>query len=105
MPGFFSVKHRGKVIERSNNIWCPQVEFIVQKSGSTRAKTSKQRNVHAFVVTSEYHTCYPLSSVTEIREITYRPFVDDTFTYKDTNQPVKTTSNVLCSNGKLFEIQ
>lgn len=66
-------------------------QFIVQPAGSRRAKREQQRNVHAFVRGSlnEYHFGrLPDWDLTGLAEVTYNPFTDTTFRFRDTNEAI-----------------
>lgn len=63
--------------------------FVVQQGGSERAKEEGVRNVHAFVrgwVIDQHFGRIPNWDLTDWREVTYNPFTDTAFRYRDTNE-------------------
>lgn len=114
-PGFFSIKHRGKVIARLDHFIVPEAEFRVNKAGFRAAALSGIRNVHAFAVVDhmpevvtickcDYDTHYSSEvNMGQLRYITYTPFDNSgSFVYKDTNEPISKASNLIFHKGKVF---
>lgn len=65
--------------------------FIVQQGGSERAKDEGRRNVHAFVRGTLIDSWYgktPSWDLTGHREVTYNPFTDTSFRFRDNDEPV-----------------
>ena len=63
--------------------------FVVQPAGSERAKDEGRRNVHAFVrgtVNDEHYGRIPNWDLTGWREVTYNPFTDTAFRFRDTDE-------------------
>lgn len=63
--------------------------FVVQPAGSERAKDEGRRNVHAFVrgaLTESHLGRIPDWDLTDLREVTYNPFTDTAFRFRDTDE-------------------
>lgn len=50
----FSIRYRGKVIDRLTTFTAENVEFKVNELGRQRVIIERQKNVHAFVVCDKY---------------------------------------------------
>jgi hypothetical protein len=97
----FSIKLRGKVIDRQSNFSARNVELRVSAAGNKRAKLTKVRNVHAFVVTNAYNINAQQKPETA-RRISYNPFKSSAFVWEDTNAPVQFVDTVWFTNGKMY---
>ena len=104
--GEFSIKHRGEVIDYSYSMYAEDVDFVVHLSGKLLARRNKCRNVHAFAVTEEEPTIAKWRKHPGMgwwNEITYNPFVDDTFIWKETGEEITdTVDEVWFENGKVY---
>lgn len=73
----FSVRFRGRVVDRLENFIATDVEFRVSEAGRQTVLTRKRKEVHAFVVCSAYHpTQMEPSGLTGVR---YNPYTMSTF--------------------------
>lgn len=74
----FSVRYRGKVIDRLFTFAAEGVELKVNELGRQRVIKERQKNVHAFVVADKYITKkYPIlkgNLLDNERRITYNPY-------------------------------
>ncbi len=52
--GGFSVKYKGRVIDRLNTMRATGVTFKVSEKGRQKVISEKRKNVHAFVVADKY---------------------------------------------------
>lgn len=100
----FSVKHRGKVVDYLEGFEADDVEFRVSEAGNRRAKTTKKRNVHAFIVCDDYtkRDDIPLGELTTMTPVTYNPFLAPTFFKRTNTMPVSSAKRVVCYNGKAY---
>lgn len=103
-----SIKYKESVVEHSSYLLCEDVNLIVRKSGSAKAKVERIRNVHAFIAPMQYSTFDKEEfntqfELTKLRRITYNPFNDESFVYVDNGNPVLHTERVLISEGKVYD--
>lgn len=78
----FSVKHKGKVIYRGENILARNVNFKVSEAGRQRCLTEKKRNVHAYAVCDEYEIEPKLYVLPATPSVTYNPYKNSHFQYQ-----------------------
>ena len=78
----FSVRHKGKVIHHLYNVTLENVTFAVQAAGNAKARTTGQKNVHAFVRGDMVAV-----GDTEGEAVTYSPYKYTTFVDKATEAP------------------
>jgi hypothetical protein len=80
------------------------VEFHVGGAGSTRAKQTHQRNVHAYMVAEKYENLdgAVYHSAPDLIRVTYHPFKHDTFVIADTNEPVLHADYAIAIKGQVF---
>ena len=93
--GGFSVRYRGRVIDRVQTAEASGCRFHVSAAGRLQATREGVRNVHAFVVAEHYSRtqCVP-PDTTVVR---YNPFKLDTFVVNDT--PIHSASHVYFHGG------
>jgi len=94
-----SVKSRetenyGTVVSHEQRVCVSDVEFVVQPAGRKKCIESGTKNVHAFV-RGEWEKNKTIGSGTKI---TYNPFKYDSFVVEETEEPVKTATDVLVSD-------
>lgn len=95
--GKWSVRDKdGRVIAQLNKICLLHVAWVVGKAGSRTAKSVKQRNVHAFAwgtyIEPEFLHKEANGTRLSINEVTYNPFKNETFVYKDNNEEITYSS-------------
>ena len=97
----FSVKHKGKVILRGEEIEAVNVTFKVSKAGRERALKTGRRNVHAYAATDAlpFIPSVGWALVDIIGEVKYNPFVADHFTLN--GQPLDFAEEVMMKYGKM----
>jgi hypothetical protein len=104
----FSVSYDNKVIIHADYVKLGDVEFRVRTGGRDRVRSEKQKNVHAFVIGNLLEYCeYPCDNIPNPPSnniITYNPYKNETFVYKDGGQPIYTAKEVdmINSTNKLF---
>ena len=83
-----------RVIDRSNDVFLINPNFVVRQGGRERVIREGKKNVHAFAVgyrpskfTAEEWDVYYTSGKTW-KDVTYNPYKNDTFVWKDTGEPV-----------------
>ena len=83
-----------RVIDRANDVFLINPSFNVRQGGRERVIKEGRKNVHAFVVgyrpsvfTAEEWDVYYIQGKTW-RDVTYNPYKNTTFVYKDTGEPV-----------------
>jgi hypothetical protein len=107
----FSVSYDNKVIIHADYVKLGDVEFRVRTGGRDRVRSEKQKNVHAFVIGNLLEYCeYPCDNIPNPPSnniITYNPYKNETFVYKDGGQPIYTAKEVdmINSTNKLFVVK
>lgn len=99
--GGFSIRHRGLVIERADDIVAENVTFKVNDGGRQRVIREKSKNVHAFVVCDKYKLT--VNNNADLKVITYNPYKLSTFTCED--QPIASANKVALSKGKCYLVE
>lgn len=100
----FSIKHRGKVIDRREMIEAFGVEFRVSRTGRERVLREGKRNVHAFAVAEAYGSAIqggdqPVDTSTMV-PVWYNPFKTEQFRAGDID--IFNADRVLFADGKCF---
>lgn len=96
----FSVKHRGRVIERQEQILALDVEFHVSDAGRRRAVAEGKRNVHAYAVADRYVTYTSAIGTHFLQPISYNPFKGPTFTVN--GEPILRAYAVVFEGGRCW---
>jgi hypothetical protein len=107
----FSVTYEGKVILHADYVKLFDVEFRVRKGGKEKVRQEKSKNVHAFVIGRLMDYCefpcdnMPLPSSDNI--VSYNPYKNDSFVYKNSDEPVYNAKEVdmINSKNKLFIVK
>lgn len=100
---WFSVKQRGRVIAYTECAKVLDGTFHVLESGRQRCIKKKQRNVHAYLVSTKQPQDIKRQPHTDdLVEVTYNPFVQPTFFRKDTGQPVLTVALCYLMHGRAY---
>ena len=99
--GGFSVRYRGRVVDRLNIFTAQNVEFKINELGRQRVIKERQKNVHAFVVASRYkgliNKRYELDKLVKV---TYNPYIDAQF--KCNGRDIHNAKEVVFSEGRCF---
>jgi hypothetical protein len=107
----FSVSYDNKVILHADYVKLGDVEFRVRTGGRNKVRTEKQKNVHAFVIGNLLEYCeYPCDNIPNPPSnniITYNPYKNETFVYKEGGEPIYTAKEVdmINSTNKLFVVK
>ena len=107
----FSVTYDSKVIIHADYVKLGDVEFRVRKGGKERVRSEKSKNVHAFVIGKLLDYCeYPCDGIptpSSDKVVTYNPYKNDTFVFKNTEEPVYHAQEVdmINSKNKLFVVK
>ena len=100
----FSVTYDEKVIIYADYVKLGDVEFRVRKGGKERVRSEKSKNVHAFVIGKLLDYCeYPCDEIptpSSDKVVTYNPYKNDTFVFKNTEEPVYHAQEVDMINAK-----
>ena len=97
--GGFSVKRRGRVVDRQKTLNAQDVTFKVNEIGRQRVIKEKQKNVHAYVVCDKYYL-YSRQKVDNLQVITYNPYVAANFVCN--GKTIQQAEEVMFSNGKCY---
>lgn len=92
---------KGKVLYHQQAVVVRDVEFVIKRSEQIRARTTGQRNVHAYArgVVDAATEAESIIRDPRARRISYNVFKADTFFWKDTGEPVATVP-VVAIDGK-----
>lgn len=107
----FSVTYKGKVILHSDYVKLEDVEFRVRTGGKERVRMEKSKNVHAFVIGTLIDYCeFPCENIPSPSSndiVTYNPYKNDSFVYKENGEPVYDAKEVdmINSTNKLFVVR
>lgn len=105
--GGFSVRFRGKVIDRAFTLEAEDVTFKVNETGRQRVIRDKQKNVHAFIVADKYTArhYYPSSSSEpdSLGRITYNPYKDANFLCN--GKAIRAAKKIATQNGRCFLLE
>jgi hypothetical protein len=107
----FSVSYDNKVIIHADYVKLGDVEFRVRTGGRDRVRSEKQKNVHAFVIGNLLEYCeYPCDNIPNPPSnniITYNPYKNETFVYKEGGEPIYAAKEVdmINSTNKLFVVK
>jgi hypothetical protein len=96
----WSVQDRktGRVIRHETTCVLSDAKFVVRKAGQAKVRREGKKNVHAFAVgTVTRFTPDTARSFMQntCKAVTYNPYVNDTFVYKDTGQPVTDADTIV----------
>lgn len=109
----FSVKHGGRVIEHADRILILSGNFKVNENGRQRVIREQKKYVHAFITTTDGYIrdregaiensieYWDLNS-RQKREVSYNPFKNETFIFRDSGEPVEGSYPILIENNKVF---
>jgi len=93
----WSVQDRktGRVINHAETLTLLNAKFVVRKSGQEKVRREGKKNVHAFAVGTTVPEKEQISQWVWRqyedfggRLVTYNPYVNDTFVFADTGEPV-----------------
>ena len=107
----FSVSYDNKVIMHADYVKLGDVEFRVRTGGRNKVRAEKQKNVHAFVIGNLLEYCeYPCDNIPNPPSsniITYNPYKNETFVYKEGGEPIYAAKEVdmINSTNKLFVVK
>ena len=107
----FSVTYDSKVVIHADYVKLGDVEFRVRKGGKERVRLEKSKNVHAFVIGNLLDYCeYPCDNIPNPPSdmiVTYNPYKDNSFVYKNSEEPVYSAKEVdmINSKNKLFVVK
>lgn len=107
-PGYFSIKHKNKVIYHSQFILLENCSFVVTKSGKTRALQEQKRNVHATIrgtIVDYDFDAIPRKILKKEDEITYKPFENKLFHYKETGEEIISAKKVILGYNKCWILE
>jgi hypothetical protein len=101
----------GLVVDHGQYVVMHDVSFIVRKGGRERVLREGKKNVHAFA-------CGTLKRIEEKKkgrltpkellknpyrkEVTYNPYIYNSFVWKKTGKPVTNSSSVIMVGGRVF---
>ncbi len=95
----FSIRYKGKVIDRQKSLVAYGVEFKVNESGRQRVLLEKRKNVHAFVVAESYQATTK-KRVDMLEKVYYNPYKINKFVVKDA--VIETADKVVLQDNACF---
>jgi hypothetical protein len=98
MTKTWSVRENGIVIDHPRNIVLRNAKFVVRPGGRDRVRKERSKNVHAFVKGERAEHL----NIRKGREVTYNPYVNDTFVYVDSGEPCLESDLVLMSGTRVW---
>ena len=98
----FSVKYKGKVVDRLDDFVAYDCETRVSQAGRKRVLENQKRNVHAFVVANSYTEAMGLVKP-NTNELKYNPYRSSNFQCNGEN--VDRADAVLFKDGKAYIIK
>jgi hypothetical protein len=98
----FSIRFRGRVIDRLTDFIAHDAQFRVSQRGRSRVILQKQKNVHAFVVANAYQVMDTIN-LRELTRISYNPYMSTHFMLNDA--PIHAASTVLFTNGQCYLVK
>jgi len=99
--GGFSVRYRGRVVDRLNVFTAQNITFKVNESGRQRVVKQGRKNVHAFVVADRYKGLINKEyELDKLVKVTYNPYTDTQFKYCDSN--IYNAKEVVFRDGRCF---
>ena len=75
-----------RVVNHVTALTLADAKFVVRPAGQAKVRREGKKNVHAFAV-GEVSLRNGLAGL-DARDVTYNPYVNDTFVFKDTGEPV-----------------
>ena len=107
----FSVTFSGIVVLKADYVRLKNVKFLVGEKGKEKVRSVKQKNVHAYVTGTLIDYCeYPCDEIptpSSDKVVTYNPYKNDTFVFKNTEEPVYHAQEVdmINAKNKLFVVK
>lgn len=102
----FSSKHHGIVTARIPQYGLIQDgRFQVSDAGRQRCLRTKERNVHAFVVSPtapQNVFLHQLPPLVELSEVKYNPYKADTFVLADSGLPILSARRIYLIDGRCY---
>ena len=105
------MSYDNKVIMHADYVKLGDVEFRVRTGGRNKVRSEKQKNVHAFVIGNLLEYCeYPCDNIPNPPSnniITYNPYKNETFVYKEGGESIYAAKEVymINSTNKLFVVK
>lgn len=97
----FSIRLRGRVIDRQEHFIARNVRFKVSEAGRLSVVSTRHKVVHAFVVAESYElTKTDALGLTGVR---YNPYLTSTFQVND--EPIYEAAAVLFQHGQCYLIE
>lgn len=99
--GGFSIRYKGKVIERNDTITAENIVFRVSEKGWRRVIKEKQKNVHAYIVCDKYFL--DADKVDGCKIVSYNPYIAPNFVCDGLG--ITQAEKVICKNGKCYLVE
>jgi len=98
----WSVQDRktGRVIRHVTTCVISDAKFVVRKAGQAKVRREGKKNVHAFAVGTVIEYRFTPDTARSFmldtcKAVTYNPYVNDTFVYKDTGHPITDADTIV----------
>jgi hypothetical protein len=90
----------GLVDQYANKVILENVNFKVSKTGQSRVRKEKRKNVHAFVICQNYTTFVDEPKLGD--QVYYNPYKMETFQVRTTDEPIHSTGTLIMTNNKCY---
>lgn len=80
-------RRTGRVFTHVTAITIADGKFVVRPAGQAKVRREGKKNVHAFAV-GDVSLRNGFRKTQDSRRVKYNPYVDDTFVFEDTGEPV-----------------
>lgn len=97
--GGFSIKYKGRVIDRAQTLKIQDVRFKVNEIGRQKVIEEQSKNVHAYAVCNKYEIINE-QKIDNLVTISYNPYQSNTFFCK--GKPILQADIVLFQKGKCY---
>lgn len=104
-PGFFSIRHKGLVVEYAEQMVMHDCDFHVSLSGRERMVQRRRKAVHAWVSGSKYEQLDKKSSaldLSKMEELWYCPYFCKDFMGVKSGKVYKRAKKVIFINNKCY---
>lgn len=98
----WSVQDRktGRVIRHETTCVLSDGKFIVRKAGQEKVRREGKKNVHAFAVGTVSTLDSRAFMQDTCRPVTYNPYVNDTFVFRDTGESVTDIDTIVVGKSE-----
>lgn len=100
----FSVKYKGRVVDSFTEATMHHAKLKVNPGGVAAVRAKRQKVPHAYVVGEMYIKSGIRQPLLPHQEITYNPYLNESFVWKESGLPVFDVDTLVFKRGKIFGI-